>query len=66
MLSERIAAANLESDHYTIQLIERLVWATSDAEAFEAQPAPSTRASRRPPSRERARYDLGRVPATGL
>jgi hypothetical protein len=32
-LSERIVAENLESDHYVTQLIERLRWATADAEA---------------------------------
>ncbi len=35
-LSERIVAANLESDHYVYQLLERLVWATGDAEALES------------------------------
>jgi hypothetical protein len=34
-LSERLVAANLESSHYTTQLIERLSWATADAEAIE-------------------------------
>jgi hypothetical protein len=38
-LSERIVAANLDSDHYVAQLIERLSWATADAEALEAQSA---------------------------
>jgi hypothetical protein len=37
-LSERVVAANLESPHYTSQLLERLVWATADAEALETQP----------------------------
>jgi hypothetical protein len=31
-LSERIVAANLHSPHYVAQLIERLRWATADAE----------------------------------
>jgi hypothetical protein len=35
-LSERIVAENLDSDHYVNQLIERLTWATADAEAQEA------------------------------
>lgn len=35
-LSERIVAANLDSDHYVAQLIERLGWATADAEALES------------------------------
>jgi hypothetical protein len=34
-LSERIVAENLDSDHYVAQLLERLVWATADAEALE-------------------------------
>jgi len=34
-LSERVVAANLESVHYTTQLIERVTWATADAEAIE-------------------------------
>jgi hypothetical protein len=36
-LSERIVAENLDSDHYLAQLIERLAWATVDAEALESQ-----------------------------
>ncbi len=36
-LSERIIAANLDSDHYAEQLIERLAWATVDAEIAEAR-----------------------------
>jgi hypothetical protein len=34
-LSERIVAGNLDSDHYVAQLLERLVWATADAEPLE-------------------------------
>jgi len=37
-LSERVVAANLESVHYTTQLIERVAWATADAEAIERDP----------------------------
>jgi hypothetical protein len=36
-LSERIVAENLDSDHYIAQLIERLAWATADAEAQESR-----------------------------
>jgi hypothetical protein len=36
-LSERIVASNLESDHYVQQLVERLSWATADAEALESR-----------------------------
>lgn len=38
-LSERIVAANLDSEHYRGQLIERLRWATADAEALEIREA---------------------------
>ena len=38
-LSERIVAENLDSDHYVTQLIERLAWATADAEAQESPPS---------------------------
>jgi len=34
-LSERIIAENLTDHHYPAQLIERLNWATADAEALE-------------------------------
>jgi hypothetical protein len=44
-LSERIVAANLDSGHYVAQLIERLSWATADAEAIES-PADDPTASR--------------------
>jgi len=37
-LSERVVAANLESVHRTTQLIERIAWATADAEAIERDP----------------------------
>jgi hypothetical protein len=38
-LSERIVAENLTSDHYVTQLIDRLSWATADAEALESRSA---------------------------
>jgi hypothetical protein len=38
-LNERIVAEHLESEHYTGQLLERLSWATADAEALESQSA---------------------------
>jgi len=38
-LSERIAAENLDSEHYTAQLLERVRWATADAEALESPSA---------------------------
>ena len=40
-LSERIVAENLDSDHYVAQLLQRLIWATADAEALESPPADS-------------------------
>jgi hypothetical protein len=36
--SERVVAANLDSPRYAAQLIQRLAWATADAEAIESQP----------------------------
>ncbi len=36
-LSERIIVDNLTTDHYADHLIERLSWATADAEAIESQ-----------------------------
>ena len=44
-LTERVVAANLDSSHYTAQLIERLAWATADAEAIESR---APRMSQRP------------------
>jgi hypothetical protein len=38
-LSERIVAENLDSEHYRTQLLERLNWATADAEALESPSA---------------------------
>jgi hypothetical protein len=35
-LSERIVAENLAGDHYATQLLERLSWATADADALES------------------------------
>jgi hypothetical protein len=35
-LKERLVAANFESPHYAAQLIQRLGWATADAEDIEA------------------------------
>jgi ubiquinone biosynthesis protein UbiJ len=36
-LNERIAAENLADEHYAIQPLERLSWATADAEALESR-----------------------------
>jgi hypothetical protein len=39
-LSERVAAANLDTPHYSAQLLARLTWATADAEALESRGRP--------------------------
>jgi hypothetical protein len=36
-LSERVVAVNLNDPHYGAQLLERLTWATADAEALESR-----------------------------
>jgi hypothetical protein len=38
-LSEHIVAKNLDNEHYTTQLLERLSWATAEAEALESPSA---------------------------
>jgi hypothetical protein len=55
-LSERIVAANLGSAHYRAQLIERLAWATADAEKLETQAAGADNASIDEPDFIRARF----------
>jgi hypothetical protein len=35
-LSERLLAGNLDSDHYSSQLLDRIRWAVADAEALES------------------------------
>jgi hypothetical protein len=35
LLRERISPADLESDHFAAQLLERLAWAVGDAQAAE-------------------------------
>jgi hypothetical protein len=52
-LSERVVAANIDSPHYAAQLIERLAWATADAEAIESQLRRRTLRDRRSASRAR-------------
>jgi len=39
LLDERIATADLNSDHFAAQLIERIGWALLDADGAERQPA---------------------------
>ena len=37
LLNERIATADLDSDHFAAQLIERIGWALLDADGAERQ-----------------------------
>jgi hypothetical protein len=41
-LRERIVQTQLESDHFSAQLIERLRWAIEDATHVESRAMPST------------------------
>lgn len=41
LLEERVAPADLESDHFSAQLVERLGWALADAREVEQPAAPS-------------------------
>lgn len=69
-LTERLVAANLNSPHYTTQLIERLVWATADAEAVENSPPVSVadhkRGNQRPYARAPSRTPPPEPPAVDL
>jgi hypothetical protein len=38
MLDERIATADLASDHFAGQLVQRIAWALADAENTEREP----------------------------
>jgi hypothetical protein len=57
---ERIASSDLESDHFSGQLVERVSWAVSDADALEHRSAAQRprlvvdQAFRRRPRNERA------------
>lgn len=39
LLDERIVTADLDSDHFSAQLIQRIGWALHDADSTERQPA---------------------------
>ena len=69
-LSERVAAANLDAPHYSAQLLERLTWATADAEALESGARPCEPGERPIPSRlleqRTAARDLARLPRAPL
>jgi hypothetical protein len=38
-MRERVSVADFESDHFAVQLVERLGWAVSDASEVEDDPA---------------------------
>ena len=68
-LSEHVVAANLNDPHYGAQLLERLTWATADAEELESR-GPACASSERPiPSalleRRKSGRDLAAVPLNG-
>jgi hypothetical protein len=65
-LSEHVVAANLEAAHYSAQLLERITWATTDAEALESssrarEPGYDTIPSA-PPRRRKSTRDLALPP----
>jgi hypothetical protein len=43
LLRERIAPLDLESDHFSARLIERVGWAVVDADDLEHSPPPAER-----------------------
>jgi hypothetical protein len=43
MLRERVSLADLESDHFATQLVERLGWAVGDAHEVEQEVATGAR-----------------------
>jgi hypothetical protein len=69
-LSERVAAANLDAPHYSAQLLERLAWATADAEALESRARPCEPGERPIPSplhdQHTSARDLTRLPRAPL
>ena len=54
LLRERIAPLDLESDHFSARLIERVGWAVVDADDLEHAPAP--------PDPGASRHDAGSAP----
>ena len=53
VLQERVASGDLESDHFSAQLVERLGWALVDADEIEHRtPSPEARPARRMVKRE--------------
>jgi len=46
VLQERVVPSDLESDHFSAQLVERVGWALADADEIEHRPpAPEPRAA---------------------
>jgi hypothetical protein len=53
VLQERVASSDLESDHFSAQLVERVGWALVDADEIEHRtPAPGARPARRTVKRD--------------
>ena len=53
VLQERVLPSDLESDHFSAQLVERVGWALVDADQIEhLPPAPEARPARRTVKRE--------------
>lgn len=46
LLQERVVSSDLESDHFSAQLVERVGWALVDADEIEHRPAPKPRPAR--------------------
>jgi hypothetical protein len=68
--TEHVVAANLEAAHYSAQLLERVTWATTDAEALESrirarEPGDDTIPSA-PPRRRKSTRDLAHPPGAPL
>jgi len=60
VLQERVVSSDLESDHFSAQLVERLGWALVDADEIEHRtPAPQARPARRKalPARRKLKRD---------
>ena len=69
LLDESVQSVHLSSGHAAQQLVERLAWAISDAEAAEAAPPerfrrPTFEETRGRPSRARPGRRPARAPAT--
>ena len=68
-LSEHVVAANLEAAHYSAQLLERITWATTDAEALESSSRARARLRHDPlrsPRQRKSTRDLAHPPRAPL